>query len=116
MRRSVDMTVPVDVSTGLFPDAYAAGARVHINSWGCKVLDGEDSSYCGSYTTQVCVEIVLTNIDLQIILFPYTVWQASDIDKFVWNNRDFVVVTAAGDDGRTATDSTVSGCNRYFCI
>jgi hypothetical protein len=71
MSRSVDMTVPVDVSTGLFPDAYAAGARVHVNSWGCKVLDGEDNSYCGSYTTQVCLEDARTNILLYFAYFLY---------------------------------------------
>jgi hypothetical protein len=60
------MTVPVDVSSGLFPDAYAAGARVHINSWGCRVLDGEDSSYCGNYTTQAF------NLAFHEIVYPYT--------------------------------------------
>jgi hypothetical protein len=59
--RSLDMTVPVDVSTGLFPDAYAAGARVHVNSWGCRVLEGEDSSYCGNYTTQEFDVIICLN-------------------------------------------------------
>ena len=50
--RSVDMTVPVDVATGLFPDAYAAGVRVHVNAWGCQVPTDEDASYCGNYTAQ----------------------------------------------------------------
>jgi GTP:adenosylcobinamide-phosphate guanylyltransferase len=103
------MTVPVDVSSGLFPDAYAAGARVHINSWGCKVLDGEDRSYCGNYTTQVheCQKKYHSIIDNLPCL------QASDIDNFVWNNRDFVVITAAGDNGRTAAASTVYRCKLY---
>jgi hypothetical protein len=52
----VDVTVPVDISSGLFPDAYAAGARVHVNSWGCRLLEGEDRSYCGYYTTQASLE------------------------------------------------------------
>ena len=34
-------------------------------------------------------------------------WQAMDVDKFVSDHPDFVVVTSVGDQGQTAVDSTV---------
>jgi serine protease AprX len=53
----------------LFKVAYNDGAKVHTNSWGLK-----DSR--GRYTAN-----------------------SSQIDKFVWENRDLVICVAAGNDG-----------------
>lgn len=74
--RVSEMSVPVDVSSQLFPKPYAAGAKVHLDSWGCTVPIGESPHYCNNYTTH-----------------------SMEIDKFAWEHKDFLVVTAVGDTG-----------------
>lgn len=68
-------------------DAYDRGARVHTNSWGM-ICPGFFSSRCSPSDY---------NTDAQVI------------DNFVWNNRDMVVVFAAGNHG---DQSCASGCYR----
>lgn len=67
-------------------DAYIRGARVHTNSWGY---------ICGSFTTRCAPSGYNTD--------------ARTIDNFVWNNRDMVVVFAAGNHG---DDGCSAGCYR----
>ena len=31
---TTSLSVPLDLTTGVFADAYADGARIHSNSWG----------------------------------------------------------------------------------
>lgn len=79
---SGQLALPVDFSNDqFFQQAYDEGkARVHSNSWGC----GEVSlSLCFGYDPQT-----------------------RSIDKFLWNNQDFLVVFAAGNDGRSAPQGT----------
>jgi subtilisin family serine protease len=52
--------------------AYELGARIHSNSWGCS----GGPSICNVYDGG-----------------------AAAVDEFVWNNRDMVVLFAAGNDG-----------------
>lgn len=54
----------------LFEAAYAQGARVHSNSWGVDPADSRFNSRC------------------------------EHADKFVWNNKDFLAVFAAGNSAR----------------
>ncbi len=70
------LSVPADLVTGIFDDAYADGARIHSNSWGA-------SNNLGRYTAF-----------------------SEDVDDFVWNHRDMLIVIAAGNSGPGA--STVS--------
>eukprot|EP00602_Paraphysomonas_sp_CaronLab_P003300 CAMPEP_0185020344 /NCGR_PEP_ID=MMETSP1103-20130426/2933_1 /TAXON_ID=36769 /ORGANISM="Paraphysomonas bandaiensis, Strain Caron Lab Isolate" /LENGTH=880 /DNA_ID=CAMNT_0027551175 /DNA_START=787 /DNA_END=3429 /DNA_ORIENTATION=+ len=70
------MYVPSLYSVG-FPPAYAAGARVHSNSWGCRGI--------ASYTSY-----------------------ALDIDEYMYEHPDFLVVVAAGNDGAAGMDSVMS--------
>ena len=68
---------PVNLSS-LFQEAYNDGAKIHSNSWG----SGDPSLY-GSYTS-----------DSQFV------------DSFIWNNRDMLIVFAAGNAG--SGDNTVT--------
>jgi len=52
--------------------AYAQGARLHVNSWG----DEENFRPFGRYTERT-----------------------ADVDRFIWNNRDFLVFFAGGNAG-----------------
>jgi hypothetical protein len=55
----------------LFQPAYLAGVRIHTNSWG-----SSDSTTFGQYTEN-----------------------AQQIDDFLWNHRDMLVLVAGGNDG-----------------
>ena len=45
--------------------------------------------------------------DNSIYLQSIYIFQAMDVDQFVVDNPDFVVITAVGDAGETAVDETV---------
>jgi hypothetical protein len=64
-----DISMPIDLENDLFKWAYLAGARVHSDSWGGSVVDN-------SYTDE-----------------------SLRIDRFTFNNPDFLIVVAAGNDG-----------------
>ncbi|HEY3347905.1 MAG TPA: S8 family serine peptidase, partial [Nitrospirota bacterium] len=59
----------------LFPNAYDQGARIHSNSWG----------YTGSYG----------NYD----------YYAAQVDSYAWNNKDFLPLFSAGNDGADTSPS-----------
>lgn len=80
-----EMSVPIDIHARLFPQPYAAGARVHLNSWGCTIPPGESAHYCNNYTTH-----------------------SMEIDRYSWENKDFLVVNAVGDIGTSDAQGTVS--------
>lgn len=67
------ITPPIDLQE-LFAPAYAAGARVHSNSWGCSASKPSD---CNRYSLS-----------------------AYEVDAFTANHKDFLVVFAAGNAGR----------------
>lgn len=79
------VTPPIDLQRHLFQKAHAVGARVHLNAWGCKVPSSETGDYCNDYTSD-----------------------AADMDAFMYNNPESLVVTAVGDAGEQALDSTVA--------
>jgi subtilisin family serine protease len=81
---SDSLTIPDDLYSGIFADAYAAGARIHSNSWGCGRAPEDSVTKCNVYDSM-----------------------AADIDRFSWEHEDFVVLVAAGNDG-TAGAGTVS--------
>ncbi len=58
--------------TTILSDAYNDGARVHSNSW------GYGASTAGDYN-----------------------YEAIDADAFMWDNKDFLILFAAGNDGPT---------------
>ena len=70
------LSVPADLVSGVFTDAFNDGARIHSNSWGA-------NNNLGKYTAF-----------------------SEDVDDFVFNHRDMLVVVAAGNAGPGA--STVS--------
>lgn len=59
----------------LFQQTYDQGARVHSDSWG----DQEDNPNQNNYTAA-----------------------CQDVDEFMWNHKDFVIVFAAGNSGSAA--------------
>ena len=63
---------PVVDLNPIFQQAYDQGARIHTNSWG----DEENNPVKGRYTAG-----------------------SQDADEFMWNNKDFLLVFAAGNDG-----------------
>lgn len=56
----------------IFAQAYAQGARIHTNSWG----DNENSSSQNNYSVG-----------------------SQDVDTFMWEHRDFLLLFAAGNSG-----------------
>ncbi len=68
---------PIDLSL-LFQEAYNDGAKIHSNSWG----SGNSSLY-GNYTSS-----------------------SQYVDSFMWDNKDMLIIFAAGNDG--PTQNTVS--------
>ena len=66
---SSGLSVPADLVTGVFTDAYGDGARIHSNSWG-------SNNNLGKYTAF-----------------------SEDVDDFVFNHPDMLVVIAAGNSG-----------------
>ena len=74
------ITPPIHLEQ-LFSPAYSAGARVHSNSWGCSADKPTD---CNSYSLS-----------------------ASEVDAFMNDHPDFLVVFAAGNSG--SVDSSVIG-------
>ena len=73
------LSVPADLVTGVFNDAYADGARIHSNSWGA-------NNNLGKYTAF-----------------------SQDVDEFAWNHRDMLVVIAAGNSGPGASTVSAPG-------
>lgn len=80
-RRSVLGGYPPDLGL-LFAEAYAAGARIHSNSW------GTPPSPKNNYKQR-----------------PYD-GSAEGIDKFVWEHPDMTILFAAGNEGQ---DSNLDG-------
>ncbi len=66
---STGLSVPADLVTGVFTDAYNDGARIHSNSWG-------SNNNLGKYTAF-----------------------SEDVDDFVFQHPDMLVVIAAGNSG-----------------
>jgi hypothetical protein len=74
------LTVDSDVmDSKILQPAYRLGARIHSNSWGCSGQIDVCNRYDGG---------------------------AAAVDKFVWENRDMLVLFAAGNDGQNAAAMT----------
>ena len=73
------LAVPADLTTGVFQDAYADGARLHSNSWG-------SNNNLGKYTAF-----------------------SEDVDTFVRANPDLLIMIAAGNAGPGASTVSAPG-------
>eukprot|EP00741_Cyanophora_paradoxa_P005315 tig00000870_g5154.t1 len=83
--------VPGDLT---FPTAYAAGARIHSNSWGCyNPNPAVDPAACNTYSGD-----------------------ARKVDAFVWENPDFLVLFAAGNDGQYPGETLGSPATCKNCL
>lgn len=74
--------IPDDLNN-LFQQAYNDGARIHTNSWG-GASDAMGNSIHGQYTAE-----------------------SQDIDEFIWNHKDMIILFAAGNEGRDANANGV---------
>lgn len=72
---------PVASLDGMLDQAWAQGVRIHSNSWG----DAEDSWPGNRYTEPT-----------------------ADLDRFVWEHPEMVVVAAAGNAGTLGDDTVIS--------
>lgn len=72
---SVDAPADFARSTMFTVPYEEAGVRLHTNSWGCASAPGLER-FCNKYDTQT-----------------------RSIDEFMWNNKDFLVLFAAGNEG-----------------
>lgn len=75
------LSVPIDLVTGVFQDAYTDGARIHSNSWG-----NSAAAALGKYSAQ-----------------------SQDVDEFVRDHPDMLIVFAAGNNGPGASTVTPPG-------
>ena len=80
-----DLRVPTDLPGKLFTPAYDAGARVHLNSWGCEPVSGERPSSCNTYSIR-----------------------SRAVDEVMYDRGDLLVVFAAGDRGLLEADSSLA--------
>ncbi|KAJ8906680.1 hypothetical protein NDN08_003170 [Rhodosorus marinus] len=78
----------------LFKQAYRARARVHSNSWGCSDFDPTTyRSTCVRYDSS-----------------------AYAVDLFMWENKDFLVIFAAGNEGSISIDNGGDYKDGYFTV
>eukprot|EP00741_Cyanophora_paradoxa_P011844 tig00020564_g11447.t1 len=70
----------------LFQPAYDFGARIHTNSWGCSNPAGGQNTDCNTYSTQT-----------------------RDVDAFTFQNQDFLVLVAGGNDGEGGSSNGTIG-------
>ncbi len=70
---STSLNVPFDLITGVFQDAYDDGARLHSNSWSSNAVNA-----------------------------PYTAF-SEDVDQFIRDNPDMLILIAAGNAGPGAS-------------
>ncbi len=73
--------VPNNLATGMFEPAYVFGAQIHSNSWG-------DPTSLGDYSSE-----------------------SVDVDTFTWNNKDMIILFAAGNCGTGGNNCEYSGAN-----
>ena len=76
---STGLNVPGDLTTGVFQDAYDDGARLHNNSWG-------SNNQLGVYTAF-----------------------SEDVDLFVRDNPDILILIAAGNSGSAPSSVSAPG-------
>ena len=79
------MTIPLDLGKDLFLASYEAGARIHLNSWGCRINKGDRPGLCNKYTTR-----------------------SRDVDAFMYNHPDFLIIFAAGENGQLDNAGSIS--------
>ncbi|MEM7115662.1 MAG: S8 family serine peptidase [Chloroflexota bacterium] len=76
---TTSLTVPADLTTDVFQDAYDDGARLHNNSWGAR-------NSAGGYNSR-----------------------SDDVDLFVRDNPDMLILIAAGNEGVGTSTVTAPG-------
>lgn len=75
-------TPPDDTKNNLFPDPYNVGVRIFTIAWGYSSFRCEIGMLCLRRVDPVC---------------RYTT-TSSEFDSFMWTNKDFLILVAAGSD------------------
>lgn len=114
------LTIPKSLYSEYFPIPYNGGARIHSNSWGCafpitcnydcnciftinypelgiRVGDPVDENMCQQVFGRSCCKYCNQYSS-----------QTSEVDKFVHEKDDMVIVFAAGNTGHFSNSGTVS--------
>ncbi|KAG2388512.1 hypothetical protein C9374_000676 [Naegleria lovaniensis] len=114
------LLIPPDLYNNLFKIPYQrAGVRIHSNSWGCSFSSifnckyncnckwAIDSEY-GKTGETVSNDFCVTNFGKSCcqICNNYDT-RSQDIDKFTWDNDDFLPLFAAGNEGYTADSGNI---------
>jgi subtilisin family serine protease len=113
-----ELLIPDDLYTNYFPIPYENGARVHSNSWGCSFSIFQCTYDCVCYWTQdtkygkkgaqVSNQFCKDNIgtDCCKLCNNYDS-RASEIDQFVHEHDEMLIVYAAGNIGYISKDGTI---------
>ncbi len=83
---SSGLSVPLDLYTGIYQDAFNDGARLHNNSWG-------STGSFGAYTAF-----------------------SRDVDEFMRDNREMLVLFAAGNEGSAGAGSVSAPGTAKNCL
>lgn len=83
---STSLSVPADLTTGVFQAAYGDGARLHNNSWG-------SNGTAGAYTAF-----------------------SDDVDQFIRDNPDMLILFAAGNAGTAGASSVEAPGTAKNCL
>jgi len=83
---SGSLYLPADLAAGIFQDAYNDGARLHNNSYG---LPGSMGQYNAG---------------------------SEDIDEFIRDNPDMLIIFAAGNEGRSGVGSVIAPGTAKNCL
>lgn len=83
---SLSMVAPADLTTGVFQDAYNDGARLHNCSWGWGGSMGQYNAH------------------------------STDVDEFIRDNPDMLIIIAAGNDGRAGVGSVTAPGTAKNCL
>lgn len=110
-----------DALSQLFQTAYDNGARIHSNSWGCDIPSFMECAYpCNCYWTVLSDygeigQLIPSSTCLKLfgvekcceLCSKYNI-DAQQTDQFTFENDDFLVVAAAGNDGLISPTTTVT--------
>jgi subtilisin family serine protease len=112
------LLVPHDLYSDYFPIPYKAGARIHSNSWGCSnsIFQCEYNCNCvwavntqygkrgEPVSNEFCHSLFGTDCCKRCNVYDSN---AIEIDRFVYENDDMLIVFAAGNDGVVSKTGTV---------
>lgn len=118
---SPGLLIPDDLAENYYPMAYQGGARIHSNSWGCStaglfrcVYDCQctwiDDTPFGKKGQPVPERFCVTQFGTPNCCQACNQYnsQTEETDRFLYENDDHVILFAAGNDGITSREGSVT--------